>query len=89
MNLPQVTVKDEEDIREDVVVNTLRRAISYHSTLQAHDGHWPGDYGGPMFLMPGLVSFGIFLHHFLWFYLGLEFDKLLIIFFMVFKRINF
>ncbi|KAF9618159.1 hypothetical protein IFM89_000562 [Coptis chinensis] len=23
--------------------------------LQAHDGHWPGDYGGPMFLMPGLV----------------------------------
>lgn len=23
--------------------------------LQADDGHWPGDYGGPMFLMPGMV----------------------------------
>ncbi|KAK4396655.1 Cycloartenol Synthase [Sesamum angolense] len=54
-NLPQVKVKDIEDITEDKVATTLRRAISFHSTLQAHDGHWPGDYGGPMFLMPGLV----------------------------------
>ncbi|KAK1566469.1 hypothetical protein Q3G72_000322 [Acer saccharum] len=23
--------------------------------VKAHDGHWPGDYGGPMFLLPGLV----------------------------------
>ncbi|KAF7148842.1 hypothetical protein RHSIM_Rhsim03G0270500 [Rhododendron simsii] len=53
--LPQVKVNDTEDITEDQVTTTLRRAISFHSTLQAHDGHWPGDYGGPMFLMPGLV----------------------------------
>ncbi|KAL6985034.1 CRISPR-associated protein 1, variant 2 [Sarracenia purpurea var. burkii] len=53
--LPQVKVKDTEDITEDQVTTTLRRALSFHSTLQAHDGHWPGDYGGPMFLMPGLV----------------------------------
>ncbi|CAA3021839.1 cycloartenol Synthase [Olea europaea subsp. europaea] len=53
--LPQVKVKEIEDITEVKVVNTLRRAISFHSTIQAHDGHWPGDYGGPMFLMPGLV----------------------------------
>lgn len=49
-------MKDTEDVTEDIVTNTLRRGLSYHSTLQAHDGHWPGDYGGPMFLMPGLVS---------------------------------
>ncbi|KAM1513985.1 hypothetical protein FF1_025506 [Malus domestica] len=22
---------------------------------EAHDGHWAGDYGGPMFLLPGLI----------------------------------
>ncbi|XP_057979064.1 cycloartenol synthase 2 [Malania oleifera] len=53
--LPQVKVKDTEDVTVEAVANTLRRAISFHSTLQAHDGHWPGDYGGPMFLLPGLV----------------------------------
>ncbi|XP_074308924.1 cycloartenol synthase 2 [Silene latifolia] len=53
--LPQVKVKDDDDVTEEVITTTLRRAISYYSTIQAHDGHWPGDYGGPMFLMPGLV----------------------------------
>lgn len=23
--------------------------------LQCDDGHWAGDYAGPMFLMPGLI----------------------------------
>jgi lanosterol synthase len=23
--------------------------------LQSEDGHWAGEYGGPMFLLPGLV----------------------------------
>ncbi|XWS52356.1 hypothetical protein CRYUN_Cryun11dG0061700 [Craigia yunnanensis] len=53
--LPQVKVEESENITEGMVTNTLRRAINFHSSLQAHDGHWPGDYGGPMFLMPGLV----------------------------------
>lgn len=46
-----------EDITEEKVANTLKRGISFHSILQAEDGHWPGDYGGSLFLMPGLVSF--------------------------------
>ncbi|KAF3437265.1 hypothetical protein FNV43_RR20018 [Rhamnella rubrinervis] len=53
--LPQVKVKDTEDVTGDMVTNTLRRAISFYSTIQAHDGHWPGDSGGPLFLIPGLV----------------------------------
>ena len=28
---------------------------SFYSQLQCDDGHWGGDYGGPMFLMPGIV----------------------------------
>ncbi|KAK1269673.1 Cycloartenol synthase [Acorus gramineus] len=53
--LPQVKLEDSEEVTEEAVTMTLRRAIDFHSTIQASDGHWPGDYGGPMFLMPGLV----------------------------------
>lgn len=55
VDIPQVKLEDTEDVTEEVVATTLRRAIGFHSSIQAHDGHWPGDYGGPMFLMPGLV----------------------------------
>nr|Q8W3Z4.1 RecName: Full=Cycloartenol synthase [Betula platyphylla]BAB83085.1 cycloartenol synthase [Betula platyphylla] len=54
-NIPQVKIKDTEEVREEAVGMTLRRAINFYSTIQADDGHWPGDYGGPMFLIPGLV----------------------------------
>ncbi|KAF8057901.1 GgCAS1 [Scenedesmus sp. PABB004] len=33
----------------------LKGALAFYECLQADDGHFPGDYGGPMFLMPGLV----------------------------------
>lgn len=55
LSLPHIRLGEHEAVTEEVVSTSLRRAISCHSTLQAHDGHWPGDYGGPMFLMPGLV----------------------------------
>lgn len=29
--------------------------MACENDLQAGDGHWPGDYGGPMFLMPGML----------------------------------
>ncbi|OCT61233.1 lanosterol synthase [Xenopus laevis] len=29
--------------------------ITFYSALQAEDGHWAGDYGGPLFLLPGLL----------------------------------
>jgi cycloartenol synthase len=32
-----------------------RHGINYYQHIQEDDGHWAGDYGGPMFLMPGLV----------------------------------
>nr|WRN91792.1 cycloartenol synthase [Hoodia gordonii] len=53
--LPRVEVNDIEDLTEENVTLTLKRAINFYSTLQGHDGHWAGDYGGPMFLLPGLV----------------------------------
>jgi lanosterol synthase len=32
------------------------KALSFYQMLQCDDGHWAGDYGGPMFLMPGLIA---------------------------------
>ena len=56
MELPQVKVKTEKEITEEAVATSLRRALRFYSTLQTKDGFWPGDYGGPLFLLPGLVS---------------------------------
>ncbi|CAM9367198.1 unnamed protein product, partial [Phaeothamnion confervicola] len=32
-----------------------RKGVAFYQMLQCADGHWAGDYGGPMFLMPGLI----------------------------------
>ncbi|XP_055425836.1 lanosterol synthase isoform X2 [Bubalus kerabau] len=29
--------------------------VTFYAALQAEDGHWAGDYGGPLFLLPGLL----------------------------------
>lgn len=55
--LPQVKLEESDDVTDKIVENSLKRGLDFFSTLQAHDGHWPGDYAGPMFLLPGLVTF--------------------------------
>ncbi|KAF3329969.1 cycloartenol synthase-like protein [Carex littledalei] len=55
LDLPVIKLGENEHVTEESVVTSLRRAVSRYSTLQTHDGHWAGDYGGPMFLMPGLI----------------------------------
>ncbi|KAK2969244.1 hypothetical protein RJ640_003478 [Escallonia rubra] len=55
VNLPQVKVGSEEHVTAEAVETTLRRGLRFYSTIQAEDGHWPGDYAGPLFLLPGLV----------------------------------
>jgi len=34
---------------KEAAVNGAR----FYCKIQAEDGHWAGDYGGPLFLMPG------------------------------------
>ena len=45
----------EVGVPRDTLTAALSAGLSFYATLQAPDGHWPGDYGGPMFLMPGLL----------------------------------
>ncbi|PWA92388.1 squalene cyclase [Artemisia annua] len=48
-------VQEEKDDDEVVVKASLKKALRFYSTLQGEDGSWPADYGGPLFLLPGLV----------------------------------
>lgn len=52
---PPIKVKEIEDIKDEAVTTTLRRAINFYSTIQAHDGHWPAEFAGPLFFSPLLV----------------------------------
>lgn len=34
-------------------VDAALKGMNFYRHLQAEDGHWAGDYGGPLFLLPG------------------------------------
>ena len=33
----------------------LLNGMRFYAKLQTEDGHWSGDYGGPLFLMAGVL----------------------------------
>ena len=43
-----------KDITSKELVSSIK-GLHYLSYLQCDEGHFPNDYGGPMFLLPGLV----------------------------------
>lgn len=36
-------------------MDAARNGYKFYEKLQTEDGHWAGEYGGPLFLLPGLV----------------------------------
>jgi squalene/oxidosqualene cyclase-like protein len=47
-------VPSTDTLRRDAL-EASRRGARALAALQREDGHWPGDYGGPLFLLPGLL----------------------------------
>uniref|UniRef100_A0A0E0CFD2 Squalene cyclase N-terminal domain-containing protein n=1 Tax=Oryza meridionalis TaxID=40149 RepID=A0A0E0CFD2_9ORYZ len=43
---------EKEEVTEEIVMASLRRALDEFSSLQADDGHWPCDLSGVTFIMP-------------------------------------
>jgi len=56
--IQQPTVSEEKTSTSNppkTVKEAAKRGIAFYSMLQTTDGHFAGDYGGPHFLLPGLV----------------------------------
>lgn len=52
---PADVTAPERGTAEVSVDDAIADAVRFYAGLQCDDGHWGGDYGGPFFLMPGLV----------------------------------
>ncbi|HXH18600.1 MAG TPA: prenyltransferase/squalene oxidase repeat-containing protein, partial [Chitinophagales bacterium] len=44
----------QEPLEKEAFLSAVK-ALHFYNALQAEEGHWPGDYGGPLFLLPGLI----------------------------------
>lgn len=42
-------------MKEATVQKSLKSAVNFFVSLQTSSGCWVGDYGGPLFLLPGLI----------------------------------
>ncbi|GAA5934711.1 hypothetical protein JCM3775_002035 [Rhodotorula graminis] len=36
-------------------LDAAKKGFEFYKRLQSDDGHWSGEYGGPMFLLPGII----------------------------------
>ena len=53
--VPSEPLSENAAVAKPRMEKHIKAGVQYYQCLQEKDGHWPGDYGGPMFLLPGLV----------------------------------
>jgi len=59
-NVPTPKLEKGDEVTREIVTASLRRALIQYSSLQADDGHWPGDYSGILFIMP-IIIFSLYV----------------------------
>ncbi|XP_010245750.1 PREDICTED: beta-amyrin synthase-like isoform X2 [Nelumbo nucifera] len=53
--IPPVRIGEDEEISYEAATAALKRAVQFHSALQASDGHWPAENSGCPFFLPPMV----------------------------------
>jgi len=47
-------VQDAPKLKKaETPLEAARNGYEFYKTIQSNDGHWAGEYGGPLFLIPG------------------------------------
>jgi lanosterol synthase len=55
LGLPLTEEEAPESAPAETPLEAARKGIQFFEKLQTEDGHWAMDYGGPLFLMPGMI----------------------------------
>ncbi|GAA6003609.1 hypothetical protein JCM10207_003508 [Rhodosporidiobolus poonsookiae] len=53
LNLPFLDTVDSSPA--ETPIEAAQKGFDYYKRIQSGDGHWAGEYGGPMFLLPGII----------------------------------
>ncbi|RYR07250.1 hypothetical protein Ahy_B05g074567 isoform B [Arachis hypogaea] len=53
-----VKVGEEEKITEEALLTTMRRSLTFFSSIQSHQGHWPAEFACPLFFIQPLNEDG-------------------------------
>jgi squalene/oxidosqualene cyclase-like protein len=55
IKMPSGSEPSPQDTDKAKAHRAAKLGVYAYCNIQCDDGHWAGDYGGPMFLMPGLI----------------------------------
>ncbi|WCJ39157.1 Lupeol synthase [Euphorbia peplus] len=54
-SIPRIKLEEDEEITDEKIETSIRKAMRFSCAIQASDGHWPCEFSGEMFLTPPMI----------------------------------